>query len=162
VSAKKYTAQQPLNQRRKTYQFMLVNDSLGINSFYLNDQRLKTKIERAITASFRDLGYQKRQYDPQLLVKYHVLSTPARLKGSNTFSKTVDADDTTSAVYNVDPGTLVISFMDPANGRMLWQGFASGLIDTQAAEKNTALVNEAVRLVMQEYASLLNNNTTAQ
>lgn len=154
VSAKKYFVHQPFSQRR-SYQFALIDDSLSVNSFYLNDQRLKTNIETAISTTFRELGYQKRENDPQLLVKYQVLSTPARLKGSNAFTK--NTTDTISAMYNVDPGTLVISFMDATNGKMLWQGFASGLIDSQAAKKNTVLVDEAVRLVMQEYASLINS-----
>jgi hypothetical protein len=159
VSGKKYFTLQPFSQRR-TYQFINISDSLSINSFYLNDQSLKTNIQRAIGASINELGYQYKEHDPQIVIKYQVLNAPARLKGSKTFSKNAAATDTISAEYNVDPGTLVISFMDAASGKMLWQGFASGLIDGQAPRKNTALVNEAVRLVMQEYASLLSNTAT--
>jgi hypothetical protein len=145
--------------KKKTYQFMQVSDSLSVNSFYLNDQRLKTNIEMAINTAFRELGFQNRGYDPQLLVKYQVLNAPARLNGSNIFLKNTEVDYTISAPFNVDPGTLIISFMDAADGRMLWQGFASGFIDSQAAEKNTVLINDAVRLVMKEYAALLSSIT---
>lgn len=163
VGSKKYFTQQMFNTGR-AYQFMQVYDSLSINSFYLNDQHLKANIESAINASFRELGYQNMQHDTQLLVKYQVLSAPARLHGSNTFSKNTDSDNINPSMFNVDPGTLVISLIDAADGKILWQGFASGFIDSQATQKNIVMVNKAVRLVMQEYASLLNNNsnTTAQ
>jgi hypothetical protein len=161
VGSKKLSIHATTLTQKKTYCWVMQeNDSLSLNSYYLNDLNLKAVLEKSINAELQRLGYVITKTQPQILIKYDVLKAPSRLHGVNQFNKhLLESGDSSTMVYNVEPGTLLISFINPTDGKILWQGFASGLIDSQAPIKNTALVNEAVRLVMQEYAYLVNNNS---
>jgi len=57
--------------------------------------------------------------------------------------------DTTS--YVVEPGTLLISLVDRKKGSLVWQGFASGLIDNNTFIKDEGKIREAVNLIFDEY-----------
>jgi hypothetical protein len=150
----------PVNEliQKKNYDWFHENDSLSSDSYYLNDINLKHDIEKAISKQLQNLGCTATTEEPQILIRYTVLAAPSRLYGIHQ-NKNFALSTNTLEAYNVEPGTLIISFLDPASQQILWQGFASGVIDSQAPIKNTALVNEAVRLVSQEYAYLVNNNS---
>ncbi len=49
------------------------------------------------------------------------------------------------------PGTLIVSLVDRKTGTMVWQGFASGLINNHEFIKDEAKVREAVSLIFDEF-----------
>ena len=57
--------------------------------------------------------------------------------------------DTTS--YDVEAGTLLVSIADRESGQVVWQGFASGLIENNTFVKDEGKIHEAVNLIFEEY-----------
>ena len=60
-----------------------------------------------------------------------------------------EAEDTTS--YNVEAGTLLLSMADRESGKVVWQGFASGLIKDQTFIKDESTIRQAVNMIFEEF-----------
>jgi hypothetical protein len=148
----------------KTFNWYSENeDSLSLESYYLHDAQLKSDLTKAIAEELQNLGYLKNQINPSLLVRFYVFDSPLRLYGFDRFNSSQknllgNSDTAEKSNYNVDPGTLLISFVHPVTNKIMWEGFASGLIDSHAIKKNPLMVNEAVRLVLQEFAYQAGNS----
>jgi hypothetical protein len=154
VSAKKHGLAIPVNKSFDWY--VELDDTLKYAS-YLYDTQLRSDLKKAITNELQNLGYSEDPVYPGLLVKFYVFNSPSRLYGFDRFNSSLKNLIGTSAKsdkadYNVLPGTLLVSLVHPATNKIIWEGFASGLIDSQAVKKNSLMVKEAVRLVFQEYA----------
>jgi len=50
-----------------------------------------------------------------------------------------------------DTETLLVSMADRESGKVVWQGFASGLIENDAFIKDEGKIREAVNLIFEEY-----------
>jgi hypothetical protein len=130
----------------------------------INDPLLTTNIKNALSQGLQKLGYHQNAGNPNLLVQFIVLVKPTRLDAFERFTGNLKnvigkTTDHTTAAFNVDPGTLLISFIEPNSKKVIWQGFASGLIDCQATKNNILLVDEAVRLILQEFTYQIENNS---
>lgn len=93
---------------------------------------------------------------PDLIVNFRVFGEPVTIKGYEDYGTSYWGDqrfreisDTTS--YNLDAGTLIVSMADRESGRVVWQGFASGLIKDNAFMKDEGKIREAVNLIFEEY-----------
>lgn len=93
---------------------------------------------------------------PDLIVNFRVFESPTTLKGSEGYGKSYwggakyrEISDTTS--YDVKAGTLLISFVDRKLSKVVWQGFASGLIDNDKFIKEKGTIREAVNMIIDEY-----------
>jgi hypothetical protein len=115
VSSKKYGA--TLHPNHKNYCWQFEQDSLIPEALYLNDIQLKSDIKKAINEELQNIGYKPNSSSPYMLVKFEVLSSPTRLYEFDRFNSTLQSlvgknDNTAKANYNVDPGTLIISFKE--------------------------------------------------
>lgn len=161
ISSKTYNTSIP---QSKIFAWRQPTDStLSTNSEYLNDIKLRCMLESAIVEELQTLGYTLNQNKPAILVEFNVLDKPSRLVDFDRYNNNLkhlrgSIESTDKSNYNVDPGTVIISFIHANTKKMLWQGFASGVLDSQAAEKNSLMVNEAVRLIFQEFAFLIDNS----
>jgi len=126
----------------------------GIN--FLNDVVLKAQIRDAVKSELTGLGYEINKDNPDLIINFRVFDEPVRLRGSEGYGthywgrETVtNASDTTS--YELEAGSLIISFADRETGAIVWQGFASGLIYNDEFIKDEGTVKEAVNLIFDEF-----------
>ena len=124
--------------------------------YFLNDLTMKAMIRDAVKSEMMGLGYTLQSDNPDLIINFRVFDKPVTLKGYEGYGTSYwgderyrEASDTTS--YNVDAGTLLISMADRENGKVVWQGFASGLIENDAFIKDEGKIREAVNLIFEEF-----------
>lgn len=141
----------------KTFYWASQVDSWLDEGFYfLNDLTMKSMIRDAVKGELMGLGYGLQSHEPDLIVNFRVFDKPVTLKGYEgygssywTDEKYREASDTTS--YDVQAGTLLVSLADRESGRVIWQGFASGLIEDDAFIKDEGKIREAVNLIFEEF-----------
>jgi hypothetical protein len=124
--------------------------------FFLNDLVLKAQIRDAVRSELMGLGYRESNENPDLVVNFRVFDKPARLKGTEGYGTDYwgsqqyrSISDTTT--YDVDAGTLLIDLVDRQQGTIVWQGFASGLINENQFIKDETTIHEAVNLIFDQY-----------
>jgi hypothetical protein len=141
----------------KTFYWSSQTDSwLDEGMYFLNDLMMKSVIRDAVKGELMGLGYQMLSYEPDLIVNFRVFDKPVTLKGYEGYGTSYwgdqryrDISDTTS--YRVDAGTLLVSMADRESGKVVWQGFASGLIKDNAFVKDEGKIREAVNLIFENY-----------
>lgn len=133
-----------------------IDSQLDEGLYFLNDLVLKAQVRDAVKNELRGLGYEQDPNDPDLIVNFRVFDQPVTLKGFEGYGTGYWGDqnyrqisDTTS--YNVEAGTLLVSMADRESGNVVWQGFASGLIENNMFMKDEGKVLEAVNLIFEEY-----------
>ena len=124
--------------------------------YFLNDLHMKAMVRDAVKAELMGLGYDLQSSDPDLIVNFRVFDEPVTLKGYSGYGTSYwgderyrEPEDTTS--YDVEAGTLLISMADRESGRVVWQGFASGLIQNNEFIKEEGTIREAVNLIFEEF-----------
>lgn len=133
-----------------------VDNELDEGLYFLNDLVFKSKIRDAVESEMMGLGYTETKNDPDLLVNFRVFEEPVRIKGYEGYGTSYWGNeqyrlisDTTS--YAVEAGTLLISLVDREEGAIVWQGFASGLIDDDKFIKDEVKIYEAVNMIFEDY-----------
>lgn len=138
-----------------------VDEELDPGFYFLNDLALKSDIRETVKGELEGLGYKMEENNPDLLINFRVFEEPVTLKGFTdpgygpgywgSDEPIREYEDTTS--YDVQAGTLLVSILDSEKGEIVWQGFASGLIDQNASSFNRdhQMVAEAVELLFEEY-----------
>jgi Domain of unknown function (DUF4136) len=147
----------------KTFDFSSMIDSeLETGLYFLNDLVLKSQLREAIQEELLGLGYKMDETNPDLIVNFRVFDKPTSLKGFEGYGRSYwgnvsfrQISDNTS--YDVKAGTLLVSLADQKNSQVVWQGFASGLIDNDKFIKDKATIRQAVNLIMDEYGVRVNN-----
>jgi hypothetical protein len=119
-----------------------------------NNESARKKIKDAIKYELDSRGYKPAVDDPGMLISFSVLEQPSSLHttdGYVTLSSGEKVLTEKNVTYtDVKPGTLLINFMDPKTGKMIWQGFASGIL--QADQMNDeAKVHQAVSTVFNQF-----------
>ncbi len=144
----------------KTYNFVShVDEELDPGFYFLNDLEFKANVRETVKGELEGLGYRRDENDPDLLISFRVFDEPVTLKGFTdpgygdgywgTDMQVREWGDTTS--YDVEAGTLLLSVLDAEQGEIVWQGFASGLLDQDAFSKDEQKIAEAVELLFEEY-----------
>lgn len=141
----------------KTFSFASMIDSdLEVGFYFVNDLVLKRQIRDAVRDELMGLGYQMDRSNPDLVATFRVFEQPTTIKGYEGYGRTYwgntkyrQISDTTS--YDVKAGTLIISLADRKTGQVVFQGFASGLIDNNRFIKDEVKIHEAVNMIMNEY-----------
>lgn len=133
-----------------------VDNKLDEGYNFLNDLILKAQVREAVKAELMGLGYKLNPETPDVLVNFRVFDKPVRIRGMEGYGTSYwgteqyrSISDTTS--YEVEAGTLLVSLVDRKAGAIVWQGFASGLIDNNQFIKDEGKIREAVNMIVDEY-----------
>lgn len=127
------------------------------------DEVTNSAAREAIEGELEGRGYRANEASPDLLIAYKVLDRPANIKGYIS-DKPVEVsggrevrqpEDTTA--YRVEPGTLIVSLIDARTSTVVWDGFASGMMDQQAFVTDDARLKEAIHLIFEEYRHRADN-----
>src|SRR5688572_29156131 len=149
----------------KTFAFAsMIDSNLETGVFFLNDLVFKSQLREAIQEELMGLGYKMDKENADLIVNFRVFEEPATLKGFEGYGSSYWGNKTyrqisERATYDVKAGTLLISLLDRKNSQVVWQGFASGLINNDKFIKAKSTIREAVNLIMDEYGVRANNYT---
>lgn len=123
--------------------------------FFLNDLILKAQIRDAVKDEMMALGYRVDSEQPDLIVNFRVFDKSTRIKSIEDYGPGYWTDvsykplgDTIS--YEVKPGTILLSLVDGKKGKVVFQGFASGLINNNEFIKDEVRIREAVHAIIDE------------
>jgi hypothetical protein len=113
-------------------------------------------IRDAVKAELMGLGYGLQSQEPDLIVNFRVFEKPVTIKGFEGYGASYWGNQqfrgiSESASYDVDAGTLLVSLADRESGQVVWQGFASGLINNDSFIKDEGRIREAVNMIFDEY-----------
>ena len=141
-----------------------VSNQLDAGIYFLNDLVLKAQVRDAVKGELLGLGYQmaEDQSQPDMIVNFRVFDQPVKIVGAEGYGddywstgSTVNASDQygpiSNQTYDVPAGTLLLSLADRTSGKVIWQGFASGLIDNNQFIKDEGKIHEAVNMIFNEY-----------
>ncbi len=131
--------------------------------FFLNDYVLKNLIKHDVWHELETRGYDMAQQNPDLIVNFRVFDKPVEIKGFAGGTETgywgteefrdVDSQRT----YKLDAGSIIIQMADRTTGKMVWQGYASGITDGKVFDKDREKIAEAVSLIFNEYNNRADN-----
>ncbi|HEX6171059.1 MAG TPA: DUF4136 domain-containing protein [Chitinophagaceae bacterium] len=150
----------------KTFAFAsMIDSNLEAGLYFLNDLVFKSQLREAVQEELMGLGYRMDKKNPDLVVNFRVFEEPTTLKGFEGYGSSYwgnqkyrhISDQTT---YDVKAGTLLVSLLDKKDAQVVWQGFASGLIDNDKFIKDKATIRQAVSLIMDDYGVRVNNYST--
>lgn len=132
-----------------------VDSELDQDYYFLNDLILKSQIRDAVKSELMGLGYTQDS-NPDMVVNFRVFDRPTQIKGYEGYGVTYWGDEqyrliSDTTTYAVEAGTLLISLVDREEGNIVWQGFASGLIEDDKFIKDEGSIHEAVNLIFEEY-----------
>ena len=124
--------------------------------YFLNDLGMKAIVRDAVKSELMGLGYQMQSHEPDLLVNFRIFDKPVTLKGYEGYGTSYWGDEryheiSDTASYNVEAGTLLVSIADRKSGRVVWQGFASGLIENNVFIKEEGKIRETVNMIFEEF-----------
>jgi hypothetical protein len=144
------------NDYKTFYWASQVDSWLDEGLYFLNDLTMKAIVRDAVKGELMGLGYQMQSHEPDLIVNFRVFEEPVTIKGYEGYGTSYWGDDTyreisDTASYDVEAGTLLVSMADRKSGKVVWQGFASGLIKDNAFVKDEGKIREAVNLIFEEY-----------
>jgi hypothetical protein len=133
-----------------------VDNKVDEDHFFLNDVLLKAQLRDAIKDEMLGLGYQINSNEPDLILNFRVFDKGVQIQnnesyGTNYWGETTMRDVSDNVTYDLEPGTVLVSIADRKNGRVLWHGFASGLIENDTFIKDEGKIKEAVNLIFDEY-----------
>src|SRR5687767_684407 len=124
--------------------------------YFMNDLRMKAIVRDAVKGELMGLGYQVQSHEPDLIVNFRVFDKPVTLKGYEGYGTSYWGSETyrgidDAASYDVEAGTLLVSMADRKSGKVVWQGFASGLIENNSFVKEEGKIREAVNMIFEEF-----------
>jgi hypothetical protein len=134
-------------------------------SYFLKDLVLKSDIRDAVYGELEGRGYRMNESDPDLLVNFRVFEKRGTLKGTEGYGPAYwgknefISNDAGADEIKVEAGTLIISLLETDSGKVVWQGFASGLIDKDEFIRNEGKIREAVSLIFEEYGNRVGEYT---
>ncbi|MEK6482458.1 DUF4136 domain-containing protein [Catalinimonas sp. 4WD22] len=120
-----------------------------------NNESTRSMIKEAIVTNLQSKGYTQSESDADMLLGFQVLEQEADFKTYTGYETiymgldTVRAEDNAETV-TVGPGTLIINITDKESGKVAWQGYAPGALNTETA-KNEESIKSAVSEILSEF-----------
>ncbi len=102
-----------------------------------NNKKHKKNIKEAIDTQLEARGFTEDTNDPDVLITVRVTEREEQLRTFNRRSGTGMGQSylghgpmsANAQMVEVEPGTILLNFMDAESGDIIWQGFASGALE---------------------------------
>ncbi|WP_020528933.1 DUF4136 domain-containing protein [Flexithrix dorotheae] len=146
----------------KTYDWSSFNKFKYYTFYSLNDISLKSDIINAIESELTGLGFETAS-NPDVMVNFMVFEKPTKFKGykenndpandylHDYFLSMEPKGDLITKEYEFQEGTLLIQMVEVESGNMIWQGYASGIMDNNIFNRKKDNIEEAVELIFEKY-----------
>lgn len=120
-----------------------------------SNETVNTTITSSIENSLEGRGYVNA-VNPDLLVTYRVLESKAKFKGykNDEPTKTNSGEirqPSDTLTYALEPGTLMVGLIDTKTSQLVWEGFASGLVQNNSFTTDDVKVKQAVNLIFEKF-----------
>ncbi len=159
----------------KTYSWAKQVTMTNSLAYAINDLTLKSKIKDAVAHEMEARTMTMQKNNPDILVNFRVFEKPVTIEeadgfftdadywgtdevrnnalGTLPYAATYNEDDTE---YFLDKGTLMVQLVDAKKGVVVWQGYASGLMDGNVFDRNPDHVAKAARLIFDKLDLVMN------
>jgi hypothetical protein len=124
-------------------------------TFYFNNESARKKIKDAVEYELNARGYKmpNASGEPGMLVSFYVSEQGGTLRKTNGYvnirGEVVIPSENVEEVA-IEPGTLIVNVIDNKTKKMVWQGFASGIIKPE--ELNDRLkIRQAVSSIFSKF-----------
>ncbi|MBX2840899.1 MAG: DUF4136 domain-containing protein [Flammeovirgaceae bacterium] len=146
----------------KTYDWSTHNKFKYYTFYSLNDVALKHDIINAVEGELTGLGFESSS-KPDVILNFMIFEKPTKFKGykeANTpenqylhdyFLSMEPKGDLIIKEYDFKEGTLLIQMVEAESGNMIWQGYASGIMDNNIFNKKKDNIEETVELIFEKY-----------
>lgn len=140
----------------KSYTFASqVDNQLDEGLYFLNDLAAKAMIRDAVQHELGSRGYDKSQ-GADMVVNFRVFDKPTEIVGFTGLGddywgdlSAVEPDN--RRTFNVEAGTLMVHLVDKETGKLIWQGFASGIMEGDAIVKDKTKIQQAVSSIFDQF-----------
>jgi hypothetical protein len=142
--------------RYKSFAWASQADDLQNCTYFLNDPSLKTSVKHAISRELSSLGYMYSSRQPDLLINFRVFEKPVKIArltdwGENYWSQGELLHYDESETFNMPRGSVVVQIIDRRIGKIVWQGYVSGLTSQGSFAKDKDNVDLAVSFIFRQY-----------
>lgn len=133
-----------------------VDNKLDEGLFFFNDLILKAEIRDAVKHELDSRGYAHTAGQPDLIVNFRVFDKPTEIQSVDQLGSTYWAAGelngyTSPETVQLEKGSLMVHLVDRKTGKLVWQGYASGLMDGNVFTKEGNKIDEAVSLVFDRF-----------
>lgn len=122
---------------------------------FFNDVVLKTTIRDAIRYELDARGYNMEGNNPDLLVNFKVFEEPTEFQGYTGYREVGNErvrEEEDFKTYQLQAGTLLVQLLDKEKGTLVWQGYASGIIDDKNMfDKSPERIKDAVQQIFNRF-----------
>jgi hypothetical protein len=127
------------------------------SSFFLNDLIFKNMVKSAVAYELDAKGYNLVEGDnADLIVNFRVFEEPVEITGMTGLgtdfwgpTELYEYDD--RQTYQLQEGSIIVQLADRNTGKVVWQGYASGLTDGNVFDKDKDKVATAVSKIFERY-----------
>lgn len=140
-----------------TYGFATqVDNQLDPGFFFLNDLILKSEIRDAVKHEMDSRGYRHSTTTPDLVVNFRVFDKAATIQGlqglgDNYWSSTEAVTSNNTQTVELKAGSVLVHLIDRKTGELVYQGYASGLMDGNVFNKEKNKIAESVSMIFDSY-----------
>lgn len=131
---------------------------LGVSDPRVDTVRVARSIKAAIETVLGERGYDHRVADPDFVIDYHAVVEHKTIEAVARSHRPADELDLVSMgpdtryCRELDEGTLVVDFLDPASGRVLWRGLARDEVDWRMSPTEIdQRIRDAVRRILERF-----------
>lgn len=139
-----------------TYAFASqVDNKLDAGFFFLNDLVLKDQIRNAVKHEMASRGYTHTTSSPDLVVNFRVFDKATEIQNlqglGDAYWGAGEADRFTQETVSLKEGSVIVHIVNRKTGELVWQGYASGLMDGNVFNKDKDKISEAVSMIFDTY-----------
>lgn len=126
------------------------------SDLFLNNINLKTSIMEEVRGELLAKGYKHDAANPDIIVNFMVFDKPVKIQGYTQGDQglywDIDAIDVDNKrTYNLDAGTLIVDIVDSESNKVVWTGYASGIIKNNKFDTSEIAVAAAVEKIFENY-----------
>lgn len=128
------------------------NDQIWIGPsgvWIFNNQSTRSTVKDAIESELEARGFTKETRNPDMLVDFSIIEQNAKLRTyvvENTSYLAIGPEEIDVKMVDVDPGTILVDFINPDTGIQIWQGFASRALDESDVEDDKIITSKVTAL----------------
>lgn len=147
----------------KIYTFAKHINDAADNTFFWENELIKAVLRSEVIGEMQALGYEYSEANPDIMINYRIFKDDFEFEGwvdnyaddkywgqFSLSARTREADD--KRTYNLKKGTLLIQFVDVDKSKLVWQGYASGVLDdAKILDDDKIRLDTAVEKIFEEY-----------
>ncbi len=158
-------------EKFETYDFATQINDEAIQVFFLDNLLTKKKVKEAVKYELEARGYNHNADNPDLLVNFRILDEATEFTGytgvyrdENYWTSAEMRKDAIGLVpdaeirsaenketYQLKKGSLMVHLVDNNTGEVVWQGYASGIMNGEIIDGEKDRIQEAISLIFQTY-----------